>query len=111
VSASKRIYLDHAATTPTRPEVLEAMRPHFTDVYGNPSSIHSQGRDANEAIEAARDTVARHLGARADEIVFTSGGTEADNYAIEGTAYGLEDRGKHIVRTTFAARLRRIRLS
>ena len=80
MSASKRIYLDHAATTPTRPEVLEAMRPHFTDVYGNPSSIHSQGRDANEAIEAARDT-------------------EADNYAIEGTAYGLEDRGKHIVTT------------
>ena len=99
MSASRRIYLDHAATTPTRPEVLEAMRPYFTDVYGNPSSIHSQGRDANEAIEAARDTVARHLGARADEIVFTSGGTEADNYAIEGTAYGLEDRGKHIVTT------------
>jgi len=97
VSASRRIYLDHAATTPTRPEVLEAMRPWFTDMYGNPSSIHSEGRDANEAIEAARETVASHLGARPEEIVFTSGGTEADNYAIEGTVYALEDRGKHFV--------------
>lgn len=95
----KRIYLDHAATTPTRPEVLEAMRPCFTEMYGNPSSIHVEGRDASAAVEAARETVAWQLGAEPDEIVFTSGGTEADNYAIQGTAYALAERGTHIITT------------
>ncbi len=96
---NKRIYLDHAATTPTRPEVVKAMRPYFTTAFGNPSSFHSDGRDASEAIESARGTVARHLGARPQEIVFTSGGTEADNYAIEGTAYAWAEHGNHIVTT------------
>jgi cysteine desulfurase len=99
MSEAKRIYLDHAATTPTRPEVVEAMRPYFTDAFGNPSSFHSEGRDANEAIESAREIVAGHLGARPEEIVFTSGGTESDNYAIEGIAFACRERGRHIVTT------------
>jgi len=95
----RQIYLDHAATTPTRPEVLEAMLPYFTHLYGNPSSFHSVGRDAGEAVESARAAVARHLGAQPDEIIFTSGGTEADNHALEGVAYARADRGRHIVTT------------
>jgi cysteine desulfurase len=80
----KRIYLDHAATTPTRPEVVGAMKPYFTEMYGNPSSFHADGRDAFAAVEEARESVARRLGAQAEEIVFLSGGTEADNHAIQG---------------------------
>ena len=92
-----RIYLDYAATTPTRPEVLEAMLPYFNSRFGNPSSIHSFGQEARGAIEDARDKVASLIGARNEEIVFTSGGTEADNFAITGTAYANERKGNHII--------------
>lgn len=82
----KRIYLDHAATTPLHPEVLEAMMPLLTDIFGNPSSIHSFGREAKMAVEEARDRAAELLGCGPDELVFTSGGTESDNLAIFGAA-------------------------
>ncbi|RJQ39323.1 MAG: cysteine desulfurase NifS [Dehalococcoidia bacterium] len=95
----QRIYLDNAATTPTSPEVLAAMLPYFTDLYGNPSSIHSFGQEAKEAVEKARDRLAALLGARSDEIIFTSGGTESDNTALMGIAYALKDKGNHIITT------------
>jgi cysteine desulfurase len=94
-----RIYLDHAATTPTRPEVVKAMLPFFADAFGNPSSIHSYGREAKGAVEEARTRVAELIGARSEEIVFTSGGTEADNYALKGGAYANEHKGNHIITT------------
>ena len=96
----KRIYLDHAATTPTDPEVVEAMLPYLSDVFGNPSSIHSFGQEAKAAVEEARDKVAALIGARGEEIVFTGGGTEADNFAIKGTAYANEGKGNHIITTS-----------
>lgn len=94
------IYLDHAATTPVRPEVLAAIRPYFDLAYGNPSSVHEAGQTARRAVEAARKSVAAVLGCRPAEIVFTSGGTESDNLAIRGVAYASRDRGRHIVTTT-----------
>jgi cysteine desulfurase len=93
------IYLDHAATTPPRPEVLEAMLPYLTERWGNPSSIHASGRDARRGLDEARETVARLLGAKPREIVFTSGGTESDNLAIKGAAWAASARGRHIVTT------------
>jgi len=93
----KHSYLDNAATTPTGSEVLAAMLPYFTDVCGNPSSIHSYGQEAKEAVEQARDSLAALIGAESEEIVFTSGGTEADNAAIKGVAYALKDKGNHII--------------
>jgi len=93
----RRIYLDHAATTPTHPEVVKAMLPYFTDAFGNPSSIYSYGQEAKGAIEEARAKVADLMGARSDETVFTSGGTEADNFAIKGMAYANEGKGNHII--------------
>jgi cysteine desulfurase len=96
----KRIYLDYAATTPTHPEVVKAMLPYFTDAFGNPSSIHSLGQETKAAIEEARDKVARLIGARSEEIVFTSGGTEADNFAVKGVAYANRQRGNHIITTS-----------
>jgi len=95
----RRIYLDYAATTPTHPLVLKAMLPWFTDGFGNPSSIHSFGQETKEAIEEAREKVARLIGAKSDEIVFTGSGTEADNFAIKGVAYAKEHKGKHIITT------------
>ena len=95
----KRIYLDHAATTPTHPEVVKAMLPYFTDAFGNPSSIHSYGQEAKGAVEEARTKVAELIGARSEEIVFASGGTEADNYALKGVAYANEQKGNHIITT------------
>jgi len=96
----RRIYLDHAATTPTRPEALNAMLPYFADSFGNPSSIYSQGQEAKGAVEEARTKVAELIGARSEEIVFTSGGTEADNLALKGLAYASEQKGNHIVTTS-----------
>jgi len=96
----RRIYLDHAATTPTRPEVVKAMLPYFTDAFGNPSSIYSYGREARGAVEEARTKVAELIGARSEEIIFTSGGTEADNYALKGIAYANERKGDHIITTS-----------
>jgi cysteine desulfurase len=93
----KRIYLDCAATTPTDPAVLEVMRPYFGENFGNPSSIHSFGMEAKEAVENARKIVADALGASPEEIVFTSGGTESDNLAIKGVAYTNRNRGNHII--------------
>ncbi len=95
----RRIYLDHAATTPTHPEVVKAMLPYLTDAFGNPSSIHSYGQEAKGAIEEARTKVAELIGARSEEIIFTSGGTEADNFALKGVAYANEHKGNHIITT------------
>jgi len=96
----KRIYLDHAATTPTYPEVVEAMLPYFTDAFGNPSSPYSLGQEAKAAAEEARDKIAHLIGAQSEEIIFTSGGTEADNFAIKGIAYANEHKGNHIITTS-----------
>jgi cysteine desulfurase len=95
----RRIYLDHAATTPTHPEVVKAMLPYFTDACGNPSSIYSYGQEARAAIEEARTKVAQLIGARNEEIILTSGGTEADNYALKGVDYTNEHKGNHIITT------------
>lgn len=95
-----RIYLDYAATTPTHPEVVAAMIPYFSEVFGNPSSIYTCGQEAKGALEEARGKVAELIGARDEEIVFTSGGTEADNFAIKGVAYANESKGNHIITTT-----------
>jgi len=83
-SAMDRIYLDHAATTPVDPRVVEAMVPYFGGVFGNASSVHANGREAKAALESARNTIARAIGAQPAEVVFTSGGTESDNAAIAG---------------------------
>jgi cysteine desulfurase len=91
------IYLDHAATTPLRAEVLEAMLPYLGEHWGNPSSIHRSGRRARQGLDEARETVARILGAKPREIVFTSGGTEADNLAIKGAAWAGSSRGRHVI--------------
>ncbi len=91
------IYMDNAATTATRPEVMEKMLPYFTEHYGNPSSIHSVGRDARRAIENARRQVAEALGAQPREIYFTAGGSESDNWAIRCASKALAKKGKHII--------------
>jgi cysteine desulfurase len=96
----KRIYLDYAATTPVHPEVVRVMVPYLNLVFGNPSSIHSCGLEARTTIEEARNKIAAFIGARVEEIIFTSGGTEADNLAIKGVALGNETRGNHIVTTS-----------
>ena len=93
----KRIYLDYAATTPTHPEVVKAMLPYFTGSFGNPSSLYSCGQEAKGAIQEVRVRVAELIGARDEEIVFTSGGTEADNFALKGVAYANEKKGDHII--------------
>jgi cysteine desulfurase len=91
------IYMDHAATTPLDPRVFERMRPYFSELFGNPSSIYGLGRKSLAAIDAAHETVARLLNCRPTEIVFTGGGSEADNLAIKGVAYSTRRRGKHII--------------
>lgn len=93
----KSIYLDHNATTPLHAEVLEAMLPFLKGVYGNPSSIHAFGQEARQGLEEAREKVARLIGASPGEIVFTSGGTEADNLAIQGVAFSHREKGRHII--------------
>jgi cysteine desulfurase len=94
------IYLDHAATSPLRPEVLDAMLPYLMEHHGNPSSIYASGRRARQGLDAAREAIATAIGARPREIVFTSGGTEADNLALKGVAWGASARGRHIVTST-----------
>jgi len=91
------IYLDHAATTPLDPEVLEAMLPYFGEIYGNPSSVYTPGRKARAALDDARDILARVLGCESRELIFTSGGSEADNLAVRGVASRNRDRGNHII--------------
>jgi cysteine desulfurase len=97
--SSGHIYLDHAATTPVDEQVLAAMMPYFSTSFGNPSSIYSLAQDSRKALDESRDTVAQILGARSGEIAFTSGGTEADNLAIKGTALALRGVGNHVVTT------------
>lgn len=89
----ERIYLDHAATTPMRPEVAEAMRPFEEEVFGNPSSLHARGRAARERLDEARDRLASVLGCRPGELVFASGGSEADTWALVGVVQAAVDRG------------------
>jgi cysteine desulfurase len=95
----KPIYLDYNATTPIDPEVLEAMLPFFKEHFGNPSSSHSYGKVAKEALSSAREQTAKLVGAETDEILFTSGGTESNNHAIIGTALANREKGKHIITT------------
>ncbi len=97
MSDKRIIYMDNAATTAVRKEVLDTMLPWFTEHYGNPSSIHSVGRDAKRAVEAARKQVAAAIGAQPQEIYFTAGGSESDNWAIRCAAEMLEKKGKHII--------------
>ena len=94
------IYMDHAATTSLRPEVLEAMLPYFSESYGNPSSIYTLAQEARNALDESRETVARILGCRASEVIFTSGGTESDNTAVKGAAMALRPTGNHIITTS-----------
>lgn len=94
---NKRVYLDYSATTPVKEEVLKEMLPYFSESFGNPSSIYSYGREAKQAVDLARDRVAEGLGADAKEIFFTSGGSEADNWAIKGIAYANSNKGNHII--------------
>jgi cysteine desulfurase len=94
------VYMDHAATTFTKPEVAEFMIPFLKEHFGNPSSLYSVGREAKEAIETAREQLAKALGAKPEEIYFTSGGTESDNWAIKGTAFSRRKKGKHIITTS-----------
>ncbi len=91
------IYLDNAATTKTRPEVAEAMMPYFTEYYGNPSSIYDFSNPCKEAIAHARETIAASIGAKTNEIYFTAGGTESDNWAIKAAAEAYQEKGKHII--------------
>ena len=91
------IYLDNAATTAVKPEVFEAMKPYFSDIYSNPSSVYSFAGKAKKQIEDVREQIASCLGAKASEIYFTGGGSESDNWAIKGTAEAYRDKGKHII--------------
>lgn len=93
------VYMDHAATTFVKPEVVETMLPFLKEHFGNPSSLYSIGRESKEAVEAAREKLAKALGARPEEIYFTSGGTESDNWAVKGTAFTRRKKGKHIITT------------
>lgn len=93
----KHIYMDNAATTPVKKEVLDVMLPYFTEKYGNASSIYRLGRESKKAIENAREEVAKAIGADTKEIFFTSGGSEADNWAIKGIAYANKNKGNHII--------------
>ncbi|MBC2674804.1 cysteine desulfurase family protein [Listeria booriae] len=95
----ERVYLDHAATSPIHPEVVQAMLASFTNNYGNPSSIHYAGREARKSLDEARTTVAQSIQADEREIVFTSGGTEGDNIALIGAALANKERGTHIITT------------
>ena len=93
------IYLDNAATTKTRPEVVEAMLPYFTEYYGNPSSVYDFSTESKKAVKHARETIARSMGAKTNEIYFTAGGSEADNWALVATAEAYGNKGKHIITT------------
>jgi cysteine desulfurase len=95
------VYADNAATTAVSKAVLDEMIPFFCDYYGNPSSIYSVGREARQAVEVARKKIADALGAQAQEIFFTSGGSEADNWAIRGIAHEFSDKGRHLITTKF----------
>src|ERR671939_1966645 len=95
----RRVYLDHSATTPVDPRVVEAMLPYLPEKFGNPSSVHFYGQEARAAVDRARREVAALIGARPNEVVFLSGGTEANNLAIRGIAEMAAERGRHIITT------------
>lgn len=94
-----KVYMDNAATTKLSPDVLNAMMPYLTDIYGNASSVHAFGREAREGVEHARNQVAAAINASPDEVFFTAGGTESDNMAIKGVAHKYAKKGKHIITT------------
>lgn len=98
---NKMIYLDHAATTPVHPEAAEKMFTLMKDVYGNPSSIHTPGREARRILDEARMVIAQTISANVKEIIFTSGGTESDNLAVLGAALANREKGQHIITTSF----------
>lgn len=93
----RRIYFDHAATTPLDKKVFAKMKPYFTDVFGNANSQHAFGRDAVKAVDNARDTIAEIINCRPNELYFTSGGTESDNWAFRGAARAMAKKGKHLI--------------
>ena len=95
----KFLYLDNAATTKTAPEVLEAMLPYFTEKFGNPSSVYTFAAGNKEVVDVQRDRIAATLGAKSNEIYFTAGGSEADNWALKATADAYRDKGNHIITT------------
>lgn len=95
----RKVYLDHSATTPVRPEVAQLVTQYFTETFGNPSSVHAFGRAARKGVETAREQIASLIKAKPEEIFFTSGGTEADNMAIIGVAMANQTKGKHIITT------------
>lgn len=97
----KEVYVDHAATTPLDPRVFSVMEPFLTEKQGNPSSFHSDGKEVKDAIDTARAKIAEMLHVRADEILFTSGGTESDNLAVLGYARANKEKGKHLITTKF----------
>ena len=96
---SKLIYMDNAATTQVYPEVLDEMLPYFTEHYGNPSAIYSFAGEAKRGVDHAREIVAKAIGAKTDEIYFTGGGSESDNWALKATAEAYANKGKHIITT------------
>ncbi len=96
---NKLIYLDNAATTPVKPQVFEAMKPYFEELYGNPSSIYTFAGKSKKAIEEARENIAAFIGAKAREIYFTGGGSESDNWALKAVAFANREKGKHIITT------------
>ena len=97
VATDRLIYMDHAATTPVRREVVQAMLPYFSENFGNPSSIYEMAQQSRGAVDQARRTIARALGCRTSEVVFTSGGTESDNAAVKGVATALRNIGNHVI--------------
>ena len=94
------IYMDHAATTPVRPEVMEAMLPYFSEKFGNASSLYILAQESRRGVDEARESVARVLGSRASEVIFTSGGSESDNTALKGAAFAQRGSGNHIITTS-----------
>ena len=96
----KIIYLDNAATTRTAPEVVEAMLPYFSEHYGNPSSVYSLAQESKKAVAESRETIAKALGAKSNEIYFTAGGSEADNWALKAAAEAYQAKGNHIITTS-----------
>jgi cysteine desulfurase len=99
MAARRNVYLDHSASTPVDARVIETMLPYFSEVYGNPSASHGYGRKSEQAIEDARETIARVLKCKPSEIIFTSGGSESDNLAIRGAVWARKDKGRHLITT------------
>jgi cysteine desulfurase len=97
ILSNKLIYLDNAATTKVAPEVFEAMKPYFTEYYGNPSAIYSFADETKKVVDEARSTIAGVIGAKSEEIYFTGGGSESDNWALKATAEAYANKGKHII--------------